>query len=45
MPAISSPPVADFKSLPRLTRWGIFSLTLGAVVAGSLVSPVIDRAT
>jgi hypothetical protein len=37
--------VAAFDSLPRLTRWGIFSLTLGAVVAGGLVSPVIDGAT
>ncbi|MGD0084791.1 MAG: hypothetical protein ABSD78_16595 [Acidimicrobiales bacterium] len=35
--------VAAFKSLPRLTRWGIFGLTLGAVAAGALVSPVIDQ--
>ena len=34
--------VAAFKSLPRLTRWGIFALTLGAVVAGGLVARVID---
>jgi hypothetical protein len=34
--------VAAFKSLPRLTRWGILALTLGAVVTGGLVAPVID---
>jgi hypothetical protein len=37
--------VAAFKSLPRLTRWGILAMTLGAVVAAGLVAPVIDRST
>jgi len=32
-----------FKRLPRVTRWGVLLMTLGAVVAGGIVAPCIDE--
>lgn len=33
-----------FSKLPRLTRWGIAAMTLGAVVAGAVIAASVDQA-
>jgi hypothetical protein len=35
--------VFAFGKLPKLTRWLILAITVGAVVAGGLIAPCIDR--
>ena len=33
----------SFKALPKTTRWAVLALIAGAVVAGAVIAPCVDR--
>lgn len=35
--------LAAFKALPKVSRWAVLALITGAVVAGGLIAPCVDR--
>ena len=35
--------LGTFSKLPKATRWGVLAMTAGAVAAGALIAPCIDR--